>query len=169
MQIDALKILGEILRREMGLKDDQTVIANQEFRIPSDERLYLSVALLGGKTFGVSTRYEADPVTGELKESQGANRQEIVSILAYSKGSEARIRNWEIPVALKSTFSQQLQEKHSFHIGNVPTSMNDVSANEGAARLNRYSMTINLLVAYRKEAPVDYFTEFQTPQFITNP
>jgi len=166
---EPIKVVADILQSELDLKADQMVLYNQKFDIPPDDRLYLSLAVLGAKTFGASTRYVADPVTLDLNEEQAVNRQEMYSLMIYSRSSEARTRNWEVPAALVSTFSQQMQEKYSLKIAQVPTAMMDISEQEGTARLNKYSLTFNVLAAYTKTKGVQYFDSFSTPEIITNP
>ncbi len=166
---EPIKILVELLLAELGLKAEQVTLYNQEFPIPPDERFYINLSILGTKTFGARNKYEKDPVTDELREVQGINRQEMISLLAYSKSAEARERNWEIPLVFSSTLAEQLMEKHSFKIGRVPTSMFDVSEGEGAARINRYNITFLVLAAYQKTKDVEYFDKFATPLIITNP
>lgn len=168
MSTEPLKNVREILLAELELKEEQVMLYNQRFSIPPDDRLYLSLAILGYKTFGVRQKYESDSTTGELHEHQGINRQEMLSITAYSKSSAARERNWEIPVALVSTRAEQSMERYSYKIGRLPTSMNDASEIEGTSRLNRYSLTFNVLVKYEKIKPVEFFDDFGGPLLITN-
>lgn len=165
---EPIKVLVELLLAELGLKPEQVVLTNQEFPIPPDDRMYLSLALLGTKTFGVRNNYEEDPVTHQLREVQGTNRQELISLTVYSKSSAARERNWEIPLVFSSTFAEQLMEKHSIRIGRVPVAMSDISEGEGAARLNRYNITFFVLAAYEKIKAVDYFDRFGTPLINTS-
>jgi hypothetical protein len=167
MSTETIKVVAEILKHEMGLKADQVLLYNQKFDTPSDERLYLAVSLLGSKPFGANTGYVADPISGELTEQQSVNVQELYSVLLYSRSASARLRTWEVPAALVSTFAQQQMEAHSFKIGYLPQ-MTDVSEQEGTSRLNRYSLTFAALVAYRKTKPVDYFDKFTQPLLITN-
>ncbi len=167
---EPIKVCAAIIKASLALEDDQVILYNQKFDIPPDVRLYVVLSVLGTKTFGANTSYDEDPVSGELLETQNVNRQEMLSVLFYSWTSEARTRNWEIPAALVSTLSQQLQEKNSISISKVPTAMLDVSEVEGTKRLNRYSLTFNVLAAYTKRQPVDYFSQFNIPpEVITNP
>ena len=165
---EPIKIVAEIIRASMELQADQVLLYNQKFLIPSDDRLYIAIGILGTKTFGATTRYEVDPVTGELKETQRVNRLELFSITVYSRSSEARTRNWEIPAALVSTFSEQQQEANSIKIAQVPVAMNDVSQVDGTARLNRYVLTIPVQAAYTKTQPTQYFDKFSQPEIYTN-
>lgn len=187
--LEPIKAIANILQAELGLAPwnppearvttevngfqpplaaDQVLVNNQKFDIPPDDRLYLTLTLLGSKTFATKTAYENDPVKGVLQEVQATNRQEMISLHLMSRSNEARTRNWEVSPALKSTLAQQVSEEQSFQIGYLPTSMNDVSQLEGTARLNEFVLTFNVLVAYRKSKPVEYFDEFPTPVLITN-
>lgn len=165
---ELIQQIGAILRGELNLKEDQTVLYNQAFEIPPDDRLYISVGVLGGRNFAVKTKYMGETNVAELNQQQGVNRQELVSIQLYSKSDDALTRNWEVPLALNSTRAQQVQEKYSFKIGNLPVSMVDVSDPEGAHRLYRYALTVAVLVAYRKTTPVDFYDSFQTPVITSN-
>jgi hypothetical protein len=166
---EPIKVVADILQSELVLKPDQVLIYNQKFDIPPDDRLYLSLAVMGSRTFGASTRYVADPVSQDLNETQNVNRQEMYSLMLYSRSAQARVRNWEVPAALVSTFAQQMQEKNSIKISQVPTSMLDISEVDGTARLNKYSLTFMVLAAYTKTKPTQYFDRFSEPEIITNP
>lgn len=166
---EPIKVIAGILREEMELGEDQVLLYNQKFDIPPDDRPYIFLSILGSKTFGSNVGYDPDPVTGDLTETVVTNRQEQISIQIYSRSSEARTRNWEIPAALVSTFSQQQQEANSIKIGTVPTSMVDLSDIEGTARLNRYALTFAVLAAYKKQKAVEYFDQFRQPVIYTNP
>ncbi len=163
MVTEPLKVIGNIIRIEMRLKNDQVLIDNQKFEIPTDNRLYLSVALAGFKVFGNRVKHINDPVSGLLTTEQGINRQETYSVLLYSRGPEARTRNWEVPLALNSDTAQGWQESNSMKIGTIPASMSYVPELEGTARLFRYSLMINALVAYQKVQPVPFFDTFSIP------
>lgn len=165
---EPIKVVASILQAELVLKDDQVLLYNQKFDIPPDDRLYLSLAVMGSRTFGASTRYVANPVSQDLEETQNVNRQEMYSLMFYSRSSAARTRNWEVPAALVSTYAQQMQETHGIKIAQVPTAMLDISEVDGTARLNKYSLTFNVLAAYTKTKPTQYFDQFATPAILTN-
>lgn len=166
---ELLQVLGKILRTELVLKEDQTVLYNQPFVMPKDRRGYLSLGILGGRSFAAKTQYKNDSTqAGVLLQEQSLNRQEIISIIFYSKGTEALKRNWEIPVAFNSITAQQAMEANSIKIANLPSSMVDTSQGDGARRLYRYSLTVAVLVAYRKSSNAQFFDSFQSPVITTN-
>lgn len=165
---EPIKILADIILKELTLKPDQVLLYNQKFDIPPDYRMYVSLSVLGTKNFAGYPDYDPDPITGDLVETQVVNRQEMISILVYSRSDEARTRNWEIPAALVSTYSEQQQEANSIKIGTLPTAVMDVSEVEGTARLNRYALTFMVLAAYKKQKPVEFYDTFQQPAIFTN-
>lgn len=160
---EPIKVVAGVLQSELGLKNDQVLVVNQLFPIPSDDRLYLALRLLGAKTFAARSEF-VDGV-----EIQHVNRQEMYSITLYSASSEARTRNWEVPAALKSIQCQQAQEANSMKVADIPAVMFDVSEQDGTQRLNKFTLTVNALVAYRKEKPVEYYDKFAQPKIYSNP
>ena len=163
---DTLQLLRSILLPELALAEDQVMLYNQKFDIPPDDRLYVTLSIIGSKTFAGNTTYVNDPVSGELTEQQNVNRQELVSVLVQSLSGEARDRNWEVVAAFDSTKAQQVMEANSFSIGRVPVAMTDVSEVEATARLNRYVLTFNVLVAYTKTKPVPFYDQFRIPPLV---
>jgi hypothetical protein len=168
---EPIKILVALLLAEMDLKPEQVTLYNQKFEIPTDERLYINLAVLGAKDFAVRNKWENDPISKELVEVQGINRQQLISVMVYSRGSAARERNWEIPLVFSSVRAEQAMAANSFSIGRLPTSMNDISDLDGTSRLNRYSLTFALQSRYEKVKPVPFYDQFDSnsPVIITNP
>ena len=170
MATEPIKVLAGILRIELGLKNDQVILYNQKFDIPPDERLYISIGLIGFKNFGSRNLHIGLADTDELTSQQGLNRQEVYSINVYSRGPDARTRNWEVVAALNSDTSQRWQETNSMRIATLPAAMSDVSEIEGTAILNRYALTVMALVSYQKTQSVPFFDTFETPPvLVTNP
>jgi hypothetical protein len=160
---EPITVVAGVLKDELGLIPGQVLLVNQEFPIPPDDRLYIALRLLGAKTFAARSEF-VDGV-----EMQYVNRQEMYSITAYSSSSEARTRNWEIPAALKSIRCQQAQEANSMKIADIPAVMFDISEQDGTQRLNKFTGTVNALVAYSKQKPVEYYDQFTQPKIYTNP
>jgi hypothetical protein len=166
---EILKILVDIVRREMRLKADQVVIYNQRWIIPPDDRLYVAISVTGSAPFGVNRKYASssatDPQTGQpvptLNEELSVNTRDILTFNIYSASGEARERRNELIFALESTYAEQQMEKYSFLIGSVPTSYVDVSEEEGTKIINRYAITYNVQYAQSASNPVEYFDKFQ--------
>lgn len=170
-EVELMKALCALITSQMNLKEDAFIIYNQKYNIPTDDEIHGYIAFVRAKPFGSSLSYENAPAVGDeppqLQEVQSLNQQETYSINLYSRDGSARQRNHEIIFALHSTACQQLQERYSFRMGYMPMSMNDVSHVEGAARLNRYALTFQLLRAYTRTKPIEFYTQFQIPPALT--
>ena len=162
---ELLQVLVDIIRREMCLKPDQVVIYNQQWIVPNDSRVYVSLNVLGSKPYAVNRGYSSNSilnptdntVTTVLNEEQSLNSADMISMHVYGKGDEARIRRNEVIFALHSTYAEQQMERYAFSIGQLPTSFADVSEAVGTAMLYRYAITFNVLYAQGVTKPVDYF------------
>ena len=151
------------------------MVYNQRFHIPEDDRLYITVGVAGVRPFASNSTFAARrPRAGSagagsdrhagFEERQSINVQETISINLFSANTDARLRNHEVIMALGSVRAQQACEEHSMHIAPLPSTFNDVSEVEGTARLNRFSITINVLRAYEKKTARDYYDKFPQPQ-----
>lgn len=161
-------ILAKLFRDYMNLEEEQVLIYNQKFKLPAEKGLFISVGLLAEKPFGTNKSYRenddpaADPSLA-LVEVIAVNRQETYSVQIYSKDESALERKDEIIAALSSDLAQAAAEKYAFKLGQQPVSMVDASGTEGAARLNRYVATFNVLSVTKTERAVPYFDQFQNP------
>lgn len=164
-----INLTVELLRNYMRLARSQVVLYNQGWKIPPDQDLYISVGLLNERPYGSSCSYHHNEDHTALLETVQLNVQEVYSINAYSFGPEALNRKDELVMAFHSTMAQQLQEKHGFKYANIPVAFTDTSYAEGAARLNRYTLTINALCARRKTTVVQYYDKFSNEALIINP
>ncbi len=160
-------VLAELIQTQMDLPDNIVAIYNQRRQLPAQEGLWIDVAVLGERVFGMSNRTHNDPETNDLIEVQGINTQEQIQIDIMSKDSSARLRRVEIIFALTGIAAQQAQERHSLRIANLPTSFVDLSEIEAAARLNRYAITFNVLSFHEMSRRIVPFQFFQIPPAIT--
>ncbi|MDR3244658.1 MAG: hypothetical protein LBT79_07920 [Elusimicrobiota bacterium] len=161
-QTDILKLICDIVQKEMSLPDGRVWIYNQKRELPTDENIFIVVGLSGSdKMIGNSRRYKR--TLEGLEEILCVNVLTFVSIDITSKNTDARMRRFEIPLALGSSYSQQIQEKYSFSVGKIGQVV-DVSAAEGTSMLNRFNLTFNITHAVEKNKAVDYYDKFEKPQ-----
>lgn len=166
---DTINHLVQIIRSFMGLKNDQVVVYNQNWKVPADGRLYVSVGLLSTRPFGSTKGYEDSADGKKLLEVICLNSQETFDINIYSYSGEAIAQKDEVVMAFNSTLAQQLMEQFSFKLASLPQSLKDLSDLEGAARLFRFQASVAILRARRKENVVQYYDEYQQPSLIINP
>ena len=176
---EIINLLVKLIKDQLVLDNNHVVTYNQRVPIPPDDGIFVAIGIKGERLYGTSTGYEQgtipstqldQPQTPVLNEVLTQNTQEIYSIQIMSRNNDARARRHEIVFALNSTQAEQMQEKYGFKIGNQPTTFNDVSMGEGASRLTRYALTFNVLSAYGRTLPVDYYDSFAgSPELITQP
>jgi hypothetical protein len=165
-----IKIIADLIQTQMDLKPDRVFLYNQEWNIPPDSGLFVVIGLLGKKPFGLSRKHvSVSDEQGGLQQVQSLNVQEQYSVTVFSKDSSARQRCHEVLFALNGDAAQQAQETHSFRIGYLPTEFLDVSMNEGASRLNRYSLTFNILCGYSQSRRVEYYSNIREPAIFIEP
>lgn len=164
-------VLAELIQSQMQLDEDVVSIYNQTRRLKSKTGLYIDVAFVSSRDFGNKSEPADDLQSPDLIEIQSVNSMEIYQIDIFSANEEARIRKREVVFALTGIAAQQAQELHSFKLASIPSSFVDLSSVEGAARLNRYAITISLLTAHRFERKAAAFTIFQNPpkKILVNP
>lgn len=162
-----LNLIVGLIRSYMGLARDQVVIYNQKWKIPADDRVYISVGYLNIKPYGGSSTTE--PTAEGLKEITTLNSQETLSINVMSRSQEAILRKDEVILAFRSTAGQQLCEANSIKLGQLPVSFVNLSVQEGTAILNRFNVTINALVARVQERIIEYYDQFPTPALTIEP
>ena len=119
-------------------------------------------ASTGGDLSNMRTFAQLDPAEIEISEVQA---REMIQVEILSRSNDALFRNWEIVAALQSINAQQSQETNQFKIGRLPTGFLNTSYAEGAAQLNRYTLTFPAFVWYRKGKIITgdgYYDDFTT-------
>lgn len=166
---NTINLVIELIRKFMALEKEQVVLYNQNWKVPTDKRIYISVMFRGEKPYGSAKHYEDRP--NELVEIITLNSQETYAIDVYSFGPEALDRKEEVLMAFNSTLAQQMQEQHGFKLPLLPLSFRDLSHIEGASNLNRYQLDVAVLRSRQKENVVQYFDQYQIPPktLIINP
>lgn len=151
-------IIGDIITRELALETRQVVIGSENFIIPNDEDLHLTISNQNSKLISSNTYFKDD------KNTQVSNMLEMIQIDIYSKGSEARKRRAEVVMSLGSIFSKQQQEENNFRINRIPTSFVNSTEAEGGYMLSRFTIVIPCFTWYSKtvelETGKDYYDQF---------
>jgi len=160
---NTLNLVIELIRTFMQLERDQVVLYNQNWKVPTDDRLYIAVAFRSEKPYGSSKEYMNNEDGTALVEVISFNSQETYTISVYSFGPEALERKEEVLMAFNSTLAEQIQEKYGFKLPLLPLSFLDLSDIEGASRLNRYETNVAVLRVRSKTNIVQYFDQFENP------
>lgn len=156
-------VLCGLIQSQMGLEDGVVSIYNQKRRLQPKSGLYIDVAIVGDRPFASNYRPVNDPAQADVTEVQNVAVQELLQIDIFSRNDQARLRRMEIVFALTGVAAQQACEENAMSIGRLPASFVDVSEIEGAARLNRYSLTFNVLRGYQLTRSAPTFSRWQNP------
>lgn len=159
----AEQIIVNILNSEMCLPPNHAWIRNQNQEFPNTDDLFAVVGMVDSKVLA-SVNTVTPNSTGML-ETQQVQSIDHIQIDLLSRNNEAVFRRWEVIAALKSVYSEQLQELNSFKIYQIPVSFVNTSLAEGGSQINRFSITIACQVWYMKQKQLtsiygDYFDEF---------
>ena len=154
--INVLKPLGlvaEIIRRELDLHSNQVYIYNQEFKIPPDERLYISVGIGTLKPFGnIKTR---DSLTDQTVHH--INMQAMLDINIMSKSEDALDRKEEVLMAFQSDYGQNQQTTNGFYIAPITTNLTNLSNIEGSSIPYRFHFSMNIQYLVEKRQGFEYY------------
>jgi hypothetical protein len=156
---EPIKVLADIIQAELGLEDWQLMLYNQRTVAPTEDGLYVYLSLIGPGKIIANNNYQVPSDSG-MTESQQLLVAQQIQVDVLSQNSEARTRCFEVLMALQSMLAEQTMEKYQMRISKVPSSFVDTSEVEGAARLNRYTLTMVVNCKYTKEKAADYYGTF---------
>lgn len=157
-----LHLVGDIVRKYMGLDEDQVYLYNQKYKIPPDQRIYIAISQLTSRAFGSSSK------TVNGIETIAANIISPIDITIQSRSMDALLRKEEIILALDSEYARRQQELNGFYIGKLSANIVPLNQEEGAAIPYMFNLTVNLQYSYRKSNNSLYFDDFENT-LITNP
>lgn len=159
----------DIIKQEMQIPDDRIWIRDQNVVIPNDQDLFVAVGFTDGRIMSARNQTFSDTVDGSevMKERQRICVAENIQIDIQSRSNESILRRWEAIAALRSVYSEQVQESGYFKIFRIPTSFINTSETEGAEKINKFSITIVCHVWYSKEKIIsspngDWYDNFDT-------
>jgi len=154
---EPVKVLADIIGREMNIDPARVVIYNEKYNIPADDGIWIMLALVAPESIGVSNTIDADG-----NELQIANIAQMIQIDIMSANADARIRHFEVLLALSSIYAQKQSEIYNLKIARLPTSMTDASSEENSKILNRYTFTVVVNHSVVKVKPIqDSFNALQ--------
>lgn len=159
-------LVADIIRRELGLNNEQVVLFNQKYTVPNDGTLYVAIELLSSRVFG-STNRMVD--ASGMEQDQSINVFATLDIAVMSASTQAIYRKDEVVMALDSVYSRQQQELNGFYIAKVSDNIAQLNNIEGS-RIPYYSnISVNIQYASRKQTVVPYFDDISEIEIETNP
>lgn len=156
---EPIKLICDILQKQLDLSKEQVWIYNQKRDIPNDFNMYIVADYQGQKIIG-SVRHE-QPVESGLMEYQSLHSLAVIRLDLFSRGNSARINKDLVIMALNSTYSQQVQEANGFSIARNSFQVTNATMAEGTAELNRYSISFNVTYMSETTKSIQYFDTFR--------
>jgi hypothetical protein len=159
---NALELFCDIIQNQMGLAQGRVFLWNQKQFVPTDQGLWIPIAILSCKPYSNTRVIQGLSPTG-MNQVQSVNMQALVDLHAVSRGPEARDQKELIIMALKSIYAQQQQELNSFYIAPITTGFTSISHLEGAAIPYRFSMTLMIQYVVTQTSAIPYYSSFSIP------
>ena len=155
MQIE--EYIVDIIRTEMGLKQQNIWIHSQNRKIPpQSQELYVTVGCVDFLPISSKSTYDYTKDT----EVQTVYGRASVQIDILSRSLEARQRRAELLMALNSFYSKEVQDKKQFRIFELPQRFINTSSLEGGSEINRFSLIIRAMISQDKVKDTDYYDKF---------
>lgn len=166
MSIEPDKVICTILAEEMGIDPTRIVVYDQNFKPPTDQDIFITVALASSKILASTNKFapaEVGPPAKNDREIKRVTAFEIYNVEITSKNTDAKIRRYEVNSSMSSTFSIQKQEENGMSIFRANQNM-DLSFIDGGSSLHRYRIPviINSMKVYEKD--IIPYEHFQAPQ-----
>lgn len=161
---ETVKIIGDIIKGDLQLSDQQVMLAFQKFNIPTVKGLYIAISYVSGKAIGNNNYFLPETV----EESQEVTMHELIQIDVMSFDSSARVRKEEIIASLRGIRSQQMQDKYQLQIARIPGDFLNVSSLEETAYLNRFTITVAVTSLKRFSKFPSYYDTFAEPAVVVN-
>lgn len=176
MNIEIESLIRDIIIHEMDLTDNQVYLYNQDFTLKNKAGSFLAVEFLEDDIIynNVSYRYSD---SGDMYQINHTGMKEMILVHFFSKDKDARIRKVEAIQAIKSLYSEQMQEKYQCKIFQVAGGLFSGKAArtreysysgslEGGVIIYYFSIILACNTWYRKEkliqADNDYYNVFET-------
>ena len=168
--LDTISILVQIIGQTLKLQEGRVRRYNQRAKLPQIEGLFIDIAFFTSHTFGNSAIAESNVVTGNYDWVQTINKKEVYTVDMFSVNSEAFDRTNEVLLSLRSDLANQFMDQYNFQIAPITSDVQDISAVEGPAELNRYQFHVTVLRAYTISTTINYFDQYpKSPALITQP
>jgi len=157
-----VQAIRNILVSEMSyiMAPNRFLIYNQEYQFPNDPNAWVIIKHSLSKVYANNNFTYVNDI-GNYVEEQDLNTQDTIIITIMSKNLQALQYKEGIPMALRSVFSQQQQEKYAFKIATLMP-IQDLSEVEGGSMYYRFDVTVPVLTCYKLIKGQNYFDEFET-------
>lgn len=157
-----------ILQAEMGLEDGQIMLGLENWQIPKNTGLYVSL-LYGPDQVVGNNNYNGLNALGAFTEIQDAVMLHQIDIDIMSFDSSARLRKEAVLWALQSYTAQSLMEAYQMRLASTPGAFIPVQTMEETKQLNRFHITIAVNAVHRNVKMTPFYDSLQPVDLVENP
>lgn len=167
-EVEPIKVVAMALQAELGLPAGQIMLGLENWEIPKNTGLYVSLAYGAEQVVG-NSNYNGLDELGAFTEIQDVAMLHQVDIDIMSFDSSARLRKEEVLQALQSYEAQQLMEQYQMRIASTPGSFVPVQTLEETKQLNRFRLSIAVNALHRKVKTTPFYDSIRPVQLVENP
>jgi hypothetical protein len=161
MDKEPIEIVIDIIRRYMGLSNQQIWQYNLQKDVANNKNLYIILHYLSSVAVSSVSKFELIEIDEEEvgQEAIFSTTKELYRVEIASFDRSAILRKEEVLHSIKAGYSQEMQAEYGFRIFPL-TNFNNVSTLKGGKMLNRFMMDLNLLVSRKSVREIDYYDNF---------
>lgn len=166
--VEPIKVIAMVLQQEMGIPEGSIMLGLENWNIPTDVGLYVSLTYGPDQVVG-NNNYNSVDAQGNYAEVQDAVMLHQVDIDVMSFDSSARLKKEAVLWAIKSYAAEQLMEQYQMRFASTPGSFIPVPSLEETKQLNRYRLAVAVNAVHRNIKTTPYYDSIQTVDLVENP
>lgn len=155
--VPIMGVVAEIIKEYTGLSDQAITLFNNKFDIPKDNGIYLALGLQSTKYIGNNFKHKS-AIGLDLVNT--LNISDTLNLKLTGRDIRTIQMSHQLVMALNSDYSRQMQSLFGFKVSTIPSSMNNVSIEEGSSMIYMFNITINLMYSIEKVTSVKYYDKF---------
>lgn len=166
-QVEPIKVIAQILKKEMGLSLGQIMLGLENWEIPENPGLYIALFYGAPQTVANNNQNGVD-AQGNYVEVQSAVMLHEIEIDIMSFDPSARTRKEQVLWAIQSYYAQSLMAQYSMRLAKTPGSFIPVTSPEPSKQLNRFRLTIAVNALYQNIKTTPYYDSLQPVKPVEN-
>lgn len=165
--VEPIKVLAMVLQSEMELHDGSIMLGLENWKIPTNTGLYISLTYGPDQVIGNNNYNDINEI-GEYVEVQDTIMLHQIDVDVMSFDSSARLRKEEVLQSIQSYEAQQLMEQYQMRLASTPGSFIPVRTLEETKQLNRFQITVAVNALHRKIKATPFYDSIRPVDLVEN-
>ncbi len=153
---DMLQSLCQIIDSELEIGSQRYFIENQDFDLPKDDKLFVTIREASSRIIGNNVEYNYDIET----EIKSVFMQSTIEINLFSITNEANDRYQLVLMSLNSAFTKNEMVKLGLRI-DFDNQVNDLGFIDGVGNMKRKNIRLFVYWTQTKETPIDFYDQYK--------